>query len=493
MSPNVMEPVANNGLVSQTEFLTVYERPIPEQMYLFERHANYVGFATLLRMMGNADMVQLPTIGHFENPWIHDQLDVGAIVTPPGGAGDNIVVSIDPAAHYDSSATVGGAPREATYPVVGDVIELYDRTQGIIIAKDSSLIPNQVTIRPLKTTGDLTPMAGGQSYSILYNLHAEASGLPAGRAPRVMRYNNTLGLIKHSFGLTGFELTNAVYHELTPGGNNAGQSIEVKIKSDEVKRFEKSKSGLLLHGQTADNIQSTATELGIDVPIESTEGFLDFGLTSGTTDNYTPGSYTITDFDTIANILLDERSAAQNDVMGWLGPNIFTEIENSFTNTLTQNLIYTVDSIVPGYANYMNQQYHQQVTASSQDFTLSFGYSAINKNGFVFHMKRLSEFADIRRAGNSDYPYRAWAYWYPISWTRDMLSGSNRPTVGYQYKGMGSYQRDNLFGELPGAGVGASNSPYGPPVTEFDTIRYFLMSHCGFHGAVGNAIVVQTP
>ena len=75
----------------------------------------------------------------------------------------------------------------------------------------------------------------------------------------------------------------------------------------------------------------------------------------------------------------------------------------------------------------------------------------------------------------------------------DRLSNSNRPTIGYEYKGLGPYSRDNVFGSLAGAGVGGDNTPFGKAVTEYDTMRYFLMSHCGFHGAVANQMVVQQP
>jgi hypothetical protein len=464
-------------------------------MWLFSRHANYVGFAAMLRMMGFATGASNPTVGHFEDPWNHDLLHVGSVVTPAANPGESAVVAIDASAHYNTGVTVGGAARQATYPVVGDVIELANRVQVQVTAKDTSVTPNQVTLTPLKAADDITgEVAADDKFAIITNLHAETSGLPAGRAPRIMKYTNTFGLVKHSFGASGFELTNAVYHETVAGQpGSAGESIYVKIKTDELVRYEHSKSNLLLLGQQADNLTDTSTESGLDMPVYGTEGFVEFASTSGTPDAYTVGSYDITDFDTIANILLDERSAAQNDVMGWLGPDLFTEIENSFTTTLEQNPMYAVDRIVDGYANYANQMYQQGLTSDPSDATLSFGYSAIRKNGFIFHLKRLSEFNDIRRAGASAYSYRNWGIWYPMSWTTDTLSGAQRPTVGYEYKQLGNYSRENVFGQLAGAGVGGSNTPFGPAVTEFDSMRYFLMSHLAFHGAIGNALVVQQP
>jgi hypothetical protein len=498
LSPNAFQPTGNFGFASQEEVYTLYDRPIPEQTWLFQRHAKYTGFATMLRLMGFGMGSSTPTVGHFEKPWIHDLLHVGAVVTPAVDPGDSAVISIDASAHYDASVTVGGNARQATYPIVGDVIELDNRVQVYVAAKDISVTPNQLTLTPLKATDDIsgTAIEADDKFAILYNLHAESSGLPAGRVPRIVKYTNTFGVIKHSFGSSGFELTNSVYHETVPGQpGSAGEPVMVMIKDDEIVRYEMAKSGLLLHGRTADNLTATgaATESGIDMPITSTEGFIDFAVTSGTVDTYTVGSYALADFNVASQIYLDERSTASNDILGWLGGDIFVEIEDELIDVLDQNPIYAVDRLINGYADYMNSQYHQSLTREQADAAIAFGYTALRKNGFMFHFKRLSEFNDKRRAGADAYNYSNWAIWQPVSWTTDALSGNNRATVGYEYKQLGNYSRENVFGSLPGAGVGGDNTPFGKAVSQYDTQRYFLISHCAFHGAVGNGLVVQNP
>jgi len=495
ITPNAFQPAATGGIASQTEGETIYQRPLPEQFDLFSRHMQYTGFATMLRTMGFTRGASTTTVGHFEEPWLHDLITVGSVVTPAAAPGDDVVIELDAADHYDTVATVGGADRKATYPVLRDVVELPGGEQAQVTAKDVTTDPHQITLTPLTAATDLTGLVtAGDQYGIIYNLHAEGSGLPPGRQPRIIKYSNTFGVVKHHFGSSGFELTNSVYHETIPGQpSSAGESIYIKIKRDDLIRFEHSKSGMIMFGQQADNLTDTNTALGIDVSIQGTEGFITFARTNGLQDTYTAGAYGITDFDTVAAHLLDERAAATNDLIGWLGPDIWTEIENSFTNTLQQNLYHTVDRIVNGYQDFMNQQYQQQLTSEGSDATLSFGYSAIRKNGFIFHMKRLSEFNDVRRLGGSSYGYRGWALWHPLSWSTDQLSGAQRPTIGYEYKQLGPYSRESVFGHLPGAGVGGDNTPYGRAVTEYDTLDYFLLSHCGFHGSTGNQIVVQRP
>lgn len=492
--PNAVQPVATGGIAAENEVYTIYDRPIPESFDLFARHIQYGGFAMMLRSMGFTKMTSTPTMGHFEEPWLHQRLLVGAVSTPAVGAGDDAIVELDATDMYDTGATVAAASRKASYPVVGDIVAITDTVQAQIVAKDTSVDPHLVTLRPTKAAYDLSGIQAADEFSIIYNLWPEGSGLPAGRIPRIIKYTNTMGVVKHAFGATGFELTNSVYHEVIPGQpGSRGKSIYAKIKRDDLIRYELSKSNFLLFGQDIDNISETSTALGTDVSLDGTEGFITFASTNGYQSTYAVNSYDITNFDSAAAYLLDERVAATNDVIGWLGPDLFTEIENSFTNTLSNDLMFTVDKLVDGYRSYANSQYHQQVTQDPRDFTLSFGYTAIRKNGFIFHMKRLSEFADKRRMGANTYNYKNWALWHPVAWTTDRLSGASRSTIGYEYKGLDNYSRENIFGSLAGAGVGGDNTPFGKPVHEYDTMKYFLMTHCGFHGAVGNAIVVQKP
>lgn len=488
---------AANGLASQVEMETIYDRPLPEQVFLMNRHLDYVGFATMLKAMGTTRGVNTPTTGHYEKPWIHDLVEVGSVVTPAGGAGNNIVVALDSSAMYDTGVDSGGSGVQASYPVEGDVIELFDRTQCYVLDKDVSVTPHQLTLRPLKAADDLDgKVVAGEGYAILYNLWAEGDGLPNGRAPRIMKYSNTFGVVKTSFGSTGFELTNAVYHETVPGqADSAGDSIYVMIEDDELRRYEKARSNMILFGQQADNITKTVTATGVDTPVIGTEGFIDFSQTEGAVDGYTVGTYDIEDFDLVSDHFFAERPVSTNDMLCLDGPEIHKETENTFTNVLQQNLAPFVDRLIDGYASYGEQMYQEGLSNNAEDATLLFGYSCIKKNGVVYHLKRMPEFHDIRRVGAPGYEYSNWRITIPFGWVNDLNGGGERATIGYEYKHnpKTGYSRENVFGSLPGAGVGGSNTPYGTPVTEDDTMKAFMLSHIGGHFACGNAIVTQKP
>lgn len=494
LQPNNFTP-AGNGYASETELTTVYQRPIAERTYLFERHMSYVGFSTMLEAMGFVNGANTPTIGHYESPWTEDVVTVGSIITASTGPGTDVVIALHADNMYDTGVTASGSARKTSYVQTHDVLELFDRTQVQVTNKNVTTDPHRITLTPLNSTVDLVgKITANDEYGILYNAHAEGSGLPYGRAPRIIKYSNTFGLVKHAFGSTGHELTNSVYHELIPGDpSSANQSIYVRIKFDELKRYEMSKSNMLLLGQTNDNLTEVSAGTGLDTAITTTEGFVDFALTNGTQDGYTVGTYTIADFDTLADIYYDERVASSGDILTYDGPTISKETENSFTNTLQQNLIFAVDRIMPGYAEA--RQYHEKIDSGTPgaEATVSFGYSCIHKNGFNFHMKRLSEFNDVKRAGSASYAYRNYRIAVPYGWMQDSLSGNERATIGYEYKKQGNYSRQDVYGTFAGAGVGGANTPYGQASHGVDKLDAFLISHIAGHWAVGNGCIVQLP
>jgi hypothetical protein len=491
LGTNVFSP-AGNGVGSSVEMFTLYDRDPAEQIWTFKTHVGYAGFYTWLRAMGFGMGNSQPSTGHYEVPWNADPVKIGSIVTPAGGAGNDIIVALHADSMYDTQVTSSGNARKASYPVVGDIIETYDRKQFRITAKNVTTDPHRLTLTPLDSTVDPdSSINANESYGIPYNLWSEGSSLPKGRAPRIFKYTNTFGIVKHSFGSTGNNLVDAVRFETIPGQpGSAGDSIYAMIKAEEMERFERSCSGLLLFGQAADNLTETDNFQGLDTPIQSTEGFVDFAYSYGTPDTYTPGAYSLDDFDTIGNVLRDERATTTQDVMLLDGPDIALETENLFVQTMNNDLTPFVDRIVPGYAQY--ESYQRSIGQGPNDAALAFNFKAIQKNGFIFHMIRVDEFADIRVLGGEGYSYRTNRIAIPLGWTKDTITGTTRPTVGYEWRQLRNYSRQVVFGDLPGAGVGGNNTPFGKAVTEYDGMKYFLMSEMAGHFACANAIVVQT-
>lgn len=480
------------GVATENELYSVYQRPIAERIALMARHMSYVGFASFLKGMGFSDGSDTPTVGHYELPWQEDEIHVGTITTASTGAGTAVTFSVHADNMYDTGITSGGSARQASYALAGDIFELYDRTQVRVMSKDVTVNPHRLTVKPLDSAVDLvTALIAAESYGITHNLFAEASGLPASRSPRIMTYNNTFGLIKHACDISGHELTNAVYHETIVGdASSARQSIIVTMKHEDIIRYERSKSNLLLFGQQATGLNELVTETSMDTPINSTEGFVQFGLTSGLQDTYTVGSYALTDFDVIADHLYDERAITSSNLVTLDGPTITTETENMLNTFFVNDLSPFINNLIDGYTETF-KGLHQ--TLDTADATAGFGYSVVKKNGLLFHMKRLSEFNDIKVVGNTNYAYRNYRMVAPMGLTNDIRTSKSRPMCGYEYKALNNYSREDVMGNIVGAGVGGDNSPFGPAVNPTDTYKRFQISHLAGHWATGNAIVMQIP
>lgn len=490
LTPNNFSMIEGYG--SQAVFNTIYDRPPAEMITAFNRHVGYVGFGIWLKAMGFSRGTNVPTVGHYEFPWEKDLVHVNAIETAPAAAGDEAVLSLSAASMYDSGVTVGGAGVKASYVQKYDVIEFDNGVQAIVTNKDTSADPHEITVKPLDSTIDLsTNITADTSYFIVTNLWPEGSGLPPGRAPRIIKYNNTFAIIKAAFRATGSELTNAVYFEPVPG---AGQNtIMLRIKDQTLREFEMAKDGVLLFGQSANNITVSVTEIGgVDVPIVGTEGLWQFANTNGTVDEYDPTNYTLDELNQIAAIFEDERATNNPNLLSLDGAQIYQYREDAFTEVLAQNLDHVLSAIIP-QLNY-NDELEAEMRSGTN--SLSFGYYAVKKRGFTFHFKRLSAFNDVKGAGAPIYNYKESSIIMPYGTVENRNQGSSygdSPIVGYEYKEQNGYSREFQIGEVGGIGVGG---PFGAiPVAsnENDSMTTGMLAEIAPHFACGNKVVIQTP
>ena len=490
------EPAATspggNQLTAQ-EFYNVYDRPPAEMTALFARHGANVPFSVWLRGLGFSRGSDTPTTGHYELSWNVATITVNDIITASAGAGNAMVIELTAATDmYDAGATSGGSSIQASYPVKGDVFEHPDGTQIWVVSKDKTVNPHRLTIKPLDDSVDLDAVIMDNDELIsLHNLWGEGDGLPEGRVPRIMKYTNTFALTKHAVHITGTELSNAVYHETSVGDpGSARQSIYQLLKMEDLERFERSRGYGLLLGKQTSGLSQLVTETNLDTDIPGTEGLVPFGLTYGFNDTYTVGSYAVTDFDTIADRVMDQRSLSTGQMYTLDGRDITFETENVMNTYFQNDLTPFINNIMDNTGGSL--QGFQEILDQA-DGTVGLGYSVIRKGGIVFHMKKLDEFSDAKGGGHDDFEYKNYRVALPLGFTTDLKTDVARPMMGYEYKASGPYSREYVWGEIAGAGAGGNNSPFGQASHQYDNLTRFMISEYAGHWAVGNAIVVQSP
>ena len=494
LTPNAFSGTGGN--YTSQEVVSDFDIYKPNELIqVFERHSYNPGFRMMLKGFGFRRGTSAPTTGHYEYPWRDNLVTVGAIDSASAGAGNTMDISLPAGEMFDPTIT-GGGGNKASYARVGEMLWLPSGKKAMITVKDTSASPHVLTIKPIDATVDLdNEVTASESYFISDNAWGEATGLPEGRTPRVIKYTNDFQIVKEACGTTGSELTNETYFEPVAGKSG---SFYLKTSLDTLYRFENACSGALLFGDTIDNITIATgtgttdgtTVLGHDVALKGTEGLIAFAETNAYKDLYTAGSYALADFDNLGGYFEDERVGTRHMVM-WQGRDIYIEIENvlvDFYDGADSNFM-TKDML--GFDGASPNDNMQLTT--SHDFSTAIGFKAIKKGGYFFCFKQLHEFNNSQGAGSSDYNFKKWSVIMPLGYTADKNSGTMTPTVGYEYKELNGYSRENVVADISGIGVAGTGTPYARAQHEIDIHRTGFVSETCFHACCANHVVIQRP
>jgi len=492
LKPNVYSTVGG-GTSSQT-VISQYDLYRPNELVqVFERHTEGGGFRIMLKAMGFNRGTSAPTTGHYEYPWRENLVTVGGIVTASTGAGTDVVISLDPGDMFDPGVSIGPTAQRASYPIKNEILIFRDGASAMITDKDTTTNPlvHQLTLTPLDPLVDLaTSILAAESYFVSSNAHAEGSELPAGRVPRIITYTNDFQITKVKAQSTGTELTNTMYFEPVAGLEG---SIYLKVKQDMMYDFEKRCDGALIWGQNITNISEFVPRLGHDAPIRGTEGLIEFASTNGNVDNYVAvGGYTLADFRDLARYYEGER-VGTNTFMNLMGFEIYQEVEqemadflNADTATLMTKDFFYGDSV---FDHLEDTEYYKEPA----EFALKIGFKAIKIGGYNFLFRHFRDFNTKVGAGADGYDYKSWQIVMPVGFATDKSSNTTRGTFGYEYKiAANGYSREEIFGEITGAGVGG-RTMYRPASHGADVHECYLISEFAFHPTCANHITIQKP
>lgn len=492
LRPNVFSTVGG-GTASQV-VISQYDLYKPNELIqVFERHTYGGGFRIMLKAMGFRRGSHAPTVGHYEYPWKDNLVTVGSIVTASAGPGTPVTIELDAADMFNPGVAISGTAQRASYPIKNEILIFRDGEAAIITNKDVTTNPllHRLTLTPLDSATDLaTSIVVGESYFVASNAHAEGSGLPEGRVPRVITYTNDFQITKHKAQATGSSLTNTMYFNPVEGQQGP---LYLKIKQDLMWYFEKDCDGALIWGKTINNVNEFVPRLGHDAPVRGTEGLLEFALTNGNIDNYSAvGAYTLADFRDLARYYEGERVGC-NCFMNLMGFEIYQEVEQEMAEFLdgdtaalmTKEFFYGDMS----FDHLDDEEYYKEPA----DFALKIGFRAIKIGGYVFVFRSMRDFNKKTGAGAQGYDYISWQVVMPVGFATDKSSNTMRGTFGYEYKlSADGYSREEVVGEIVGAGVGGQTI-YRSASHGDDVHECFLISEFAFHPTCANHITIQKP
>lgn len=440
------------------EYVSLFDVHKPDILNsLFARYGDQ-GMSAFMwfKTMGKKRMVSQTTYYHFEDDLNNPNFQARAGVAAPGaGNPQNITL-----------AAVDLNSLNQFYPQVKDVVYYKGGKQGVITAIDvTTPTAPVITVEPKQAGAAyaLPAVAQDEYLSIVSNGHAEGTIQPDGRATSATRFSNQTQIFKNTISATGAELTNQSWIQINgvkdaPWYNTAFNKMEYRQALDI--------SGALMFGVPGDG---SVLDPENGLPISYTEGMVTLADRLGNPRTYTPGSYSVTDFDAYSRIL--DREYVTGAVSYRMGQDHFAELENALVN-YGYNTMVDYTKIKPFMDN-------AQIEATEESLATYIGFSYLQKSGRLYCFSRDPQFTNKQTFGIPGSSTPTLAVITPMGQRKDAASGQMMNSIGYAYKGFGSYSREVELWDTRGAGPGLK-------VLSQDISNTYIRSEMGFEGFGAN-------
>jgi len=455
MNPDAIAQIYASDIVSGFD---IYK---PEKLnVLFNRYGDQgASYFQIVRSMGFEKEVSLDTYGHYEENRIHEVCIVNANVTQPAvGADITFVLSAN---SLDANNNF--------YVRKWDIILFPNEVTGSVTAIDTT-IPTApaITCRLNDNTEQFPALSAGDELVIFTNAFSEGSGQPNGAIRGTWEYTNDAQIIKETIGVTGSEMTNQTWFDVTSAGTKIPAYYflgQVDIDYRVALRID----GALLWGKRTVNPSLIDSDTGR--PIKTTEGLIPYIRRVGNEQTYTSGSFSVTEFDEMDRTL--DREHAGNYILGMLGIQLHQDIENALVS-------YFADTNI----QYARQTTNEVLFNSNESLGASVNFKYLVKSERTFLMKRMGVLSNPKLYGAVGYEGPKLGVFMPINKKKDPVSGNMVESIGVRYKGLGKYNRRMEVWQVGGAGEGLK-------VTDIDSRNTYQRCHIGAHFRGGNQFVLM--
>jgi hypothetical protein len=436
--------------------VTAFDVHKPDKLSgLFNRYGDQgSSWFVTLDALGFGMSVAAQQYSHYENELKNPTFRARAGVAAPGtGVSQLITLAV---ADLDTS--------NRFYPRQWEIVNYKGGQKGIITSIDVTTPSAPVlTIAPIQAGAAyaLPIVATNEELSLVSNAHSEASGQPKGVVPGAVERVNYTQIMKETLKVTGSELTNQTWMDgwmnlggkVMANGQVASGNTWYNINQIDMDwRMNKQISGALLFGESSDgSIIDSAT----GNPIYMTQGLIPTVEALGNGATWTPGNYSVTDFDAYSRTL--DREYAPSTVTGLLSKTFCDAMENT---------------LVPFLAN-TNINYEEMTrTYAGAGKEIAVEFSQLKKSGRTFNYKAMMEFSDRQTFGIEGSVTDTYALWIPVATVKDAKSGLRVSNIGYRYKEKNGYSRKMENWVVNGAGPGLK-------VSEYDLNASFLRCEIG--------------
>jgi hypothetical protein len=331
---------------------------------------SYYGF---LLTMGFITAAPRITYSHFLEDWIHPAFKArAAVAASAAGAVQSITLSTD---DIDSDGFY--------YPRLNDHVMYKNGVKGFVASIAGS--PAVLSIYPDKQTDSLPAVAAGETMIIYGNRFGESTDQPAGRVSKATQESFTMTRLKEEVDVSGDQLCQQTWVDSSSDGEMSGRTwCALTGKFDAQYRMQLQMGGKCLFDEPVTNTTLLATD-STNTNTTGLEGWIRGG---GNESTYTPGAFSISDFDYMTRIM-DKYDAPMNFAF-FAGINLYQDVENALTNLFTNNPII--------FANGKNQTWARALYGENPDSAnqtaVDIGFACIKKTNRIYHMLKLGELSN---------------------------------------------------------------------------------------------------
>jgi hypothetical protein len=454
MNPDAIAQIYASDIVSGFD---IYK---PEKLnVLFNRYGDQgASYFQLVRSMGFEKEVSLDTYGHYEENRIHETVKVRANVGQPGvGADITFVISTD---SMDANNNF--------YLRKWDIILFKNEVTGSVTTVNVSTPADPtITCKLNDNTEQFPALTLGEELVIFTNAFSEGSGQPQGAIRGTWEYTNDAQIIKETIGVTGSEMTNQTWFDVTSAGTKIPAYYflgQVDIDYRMALRID----GALLWGKRSVNTALIDSVTGRR--IKTTEGLIPYIRRVGNEQTYTSGAFTVGEFDEMDRTL--DREHAGNYILGMLGIQAHQDIENALVSYFANTNI-----------TFARQTTNEVLFNSNESLGASVNFKYLVKSERTFLMKRMGVLSNPKLYGVTGYEGPKLGIFLPINKRKDPVSGNMVESIGVRYKGLGKYSRRMEVWQVGGAGEGLK-------VTDIDSRNTYQRTHMGAHFRGGNQFIL---
>lgn len=385
---------------------------------------------------------------------------IGSVVTAQAAAGGNVVLALA----ASEMKVING--RNFSRPRKNEIIIDKAGRNWKIVAKNTTVNPHQITIRPSDSTLEAT-FAANDRFSIITPRYAEATGQPTGLIDDYGVYTNRFAIYKETQLTSGTAMTTRENWFTVPGLE--GFAYQKGFADAEI-RHDIGVSKGLVHDVLSNNLTDFSVDFDTDVPDNGTEGFLAGVQAQGKTQTYDKAAgYGLDDFERAVS-WYRQKNMPGADILALQGGSVAGQVQ-----TALQTFLGT-DNADKFLANkYLGQRYKASERFNDEQLFIQLGFKGIQFGNYKFIFREIGELNNMFGENyTGDVDYASWQVFIPIKMYNDPRKKITAPSIQLLHRGQdigGGYQRRVEIWETGGAG------PVGKIKTDqFDVRRKYLRS-----------------